>query len=128
MRQQMPRPGQVKLFRRHDHLDHVVLVIREIADMAGAGIGLQAVRHALTAPVDRQDVVTLGHQAMGDGGVFLDVFGPPGEQQHAAACRIRGPMRHAQADPIAGLRPEGAGGLRSVVRKLMEGCLLHAGA
>ncbi|CAM3326192.1 hypothetical protein PAAM106076_16810 [Paracoccus aminovorans] len=121
MGQQVPGTRQVQVLCRDHHFDHVALIVQEAADMAGPHIVLQAVGHALTAPVQRQHVQPGGIQIRRDLGIFLKVFGAPGEQQHRPRGAARRPVPRAQPHPVLGPQPEGAGHGQRIARERVEG-------
>ena len=87
----------------------IALVIAKAPDMAARGVGQQPVRQALAAPVDDQRAPAGGGEVCHHQPVFLDVFRPPRQDQHAArpdAVRA-GPVRQPQPRAVAGLDPPG---------------------
>jgi hypothetical protein len=87
----------------HEGLE-VVLVFREIADMAFARIAELALGAALPAPIKRGNRKAARAQLAHGLEIFLDEFGAALEQaDRALAAGRRMPTREAQADAVAGL-------------------------
>ena len=105
VRDHEPGARQVFSLGKADHRRPVFLKVRELRHVADHRVRADAVCHALTAPVDCQNVKATGNQIISGVSVFFDIFGATGQQEHSAFARNSLRMTNAKAHPVRGAQP-----------------------
>ena len=96
------RAGEQRHLRQKDR--EIALILREVVDMALARIGEFALRTALAAPVQRDDLESARQQVVDGLEIFFDEFGASLKQRDRRARRAgRRKARHAQRHIVHGV-------------------------